>query len=403
MVAFCVSPIGAPTHARRGRRIVVMNGRSQPGELRISFGTLFLLAALLVLAATLVRTVRGGSFLGRPDAEPRPVLARGDLAEDEQATIELFEGTSPSVVHINTARRRRDYLSLNVVELPEGWGSGFLWDEAGHVVTNFHVVQGADSARVTLADQRTYDAALIGYDADSDLAVLRIANGGGPPIPIGTSADLRVGQKVFAIGNPFGLDQTLTTGVISGLGREIVSAGGRRIRDVIQTDAAINPGNSGGPLLDSAGRLIGVNTAILSRSGASAGVGFAVPVDTVNRIVPSLIQHGRRLRPGLGVYLVPDTLAARLLDQRRIDESGALVHQIVDGSAAERAGLRATSGTQENLRLGDLIVAVDEERVTSGDDLMRVFEAYEVDDLVTLTVLRGEVLERVEVRLQAVQ
>ncbi len=376
--------------------------RTETG-LRISFGTLFLIAGLLVLAATVARTASFGSLFGRVDAEPRAVTPRGDLALDEQTTIELFDRVSPSVVHINTSRRVRDAFSRNVSEIDKGAGSGFTWDEHGHVVTNFHVLEGADSARVTLSDHRTFEASLVGYDADFDLAVLRIADRGGlRPIPVGTSSDLRVGQKVFAIGNPFGLDQTLTTGVISGLGREILSVGGYRIRDVVQTDAAINPGNSGGPLLDSAGRLIGVNTAILSPDGSSSGVGFAVPVDTVNRIVPSLIEHGRRVRPGLGVYLVPDALVQNLRRQDLIPAPGALVNQVVEGSAADQAGLRPTSGATGDLRLGDLIVAVDGSPVESADDLMALFDAYEIDDVVTLTILREDGRVEVEARLQPV-
>jgi len=242
-----------------------------------------------------------------PRAAPRPVAARGDLAADEQATIALFKQASPSVVYITTlARRLVGY--FDVTEVPQGTGSGFLWDGSGHVVTNFHVIQGASAARVTLHDGSEWTATLVGASPDHDLAVLRIA---APrqrlaPILVGRSGDLQVGQRVFAIGNPFGLDFTLTTGIVSALGRSIPSLTGRKIEDVIQTDAAINPGNSGGPLLDSAGRLVGVNTQIASPSGASAGIGFAVPVDTVNRVVPQLIAHGKLARPWLGIAAAGD-------------------------------------------------------------------------------------------------
>ncbi len=243
---------------------------------------------------------------------------------------------SPSVVYLTSLALKRDIFSLNLFEIPHGAGSGFVWDQDGHIITNFHVIQEASGARVTLADHSVWDAQLVGTAPDQDLAVLYI---NAPkhqlkPIAIGTSGDLQVGQKVFAIGNPFGLDQTLTTGIISALGREINAVTGRTISGVIQTDAAINPGNSGGPLLDSAGRLIGVNTAIYSPSGVSTGIGFAVPVDTVNRVVPQLIRHGRIIRPGLGVRIADDATA------RRFGLQGVLIIQVEKGSAAETAGLR---------------------------------------------------------------
>jgi S1-C subfamily serine protease len=264
------------------------------------------------------------------------------------------------------------------------------------VVTNYHVIQGASAARVTLADQSEWEAELVGAAPEKDLAVLRIA---APtdrlrPLPLGGSQDLRVGQKVFAIGNPFGLDQTLTTGVISALGREIPGVGGLPIRDVVQTDAAINPGNSGGPLLDSAGRLIGVNTAIYSPSGAYAGIGFAIPADTVAWVVPELIAEGRLVRPTLGVELAADTLAARL------GLEGALVVQVVPGSGADRAGLRPTRrGPRGGIELGDVIVAVDGEPVTTAADLVLLLERRRAGDAVAVTVERDGRRREVEVEL----
>ena len=230
-----------------------------------------------------------------PNAELRPVVARGDLAADEQATIEIFRRASPSVVHITTLVTRKDAIGLNLFQIPKGTGTGFVWDRDGHIVTNYHVIQGGSGARVKLADNSTWTARLVGASPDNDLAVLFIK---APdtrlrPLLLGASANLQTGQKVFAIGNPFGLDHTLTTGVISALGREIESVNRRTIKDMIQTDAAINPGNSGGPLLDSAGLLIGVNTAIYSPSGAFAGIGFAIPSDRVNRVVTGLIRGDR--------------------------------------------------------------------------------------------------------------
>jgi S1-C subfamily serine protease len=328
---------------------------------------------------------------------PRTVTPRGDLAADERATIELFRQASPSVVYITSLARRRDIFSLNLFEIPQGTGSGFVWDQNGHIITNFHVIQGASGARVTLADQSVWDAQLVGTAPDQDLAVLYI---NAPkqqlaPITIGTSSDLQVGQKVFAIGNPFGLDQTLTTGIISALGREITAVTDRTISGVIQTDAAINPGNSGGPLLDSAGRLIGVNTAIYSPSGLSAGIGFAVPVDTINRVVPQLIRHGRIIRPGLGVRIADDATA------RRFGLQGVLIIQVEKGSAAETAGLHGTTRDAEGrLLLGDVIVGINADAITTSHDLMNILEKYTVGTTVTVAVLRQGARLTVPVTLQ---
>jgi S1-C subfamily serine protease len=286
------------------------------------------------------------------------------------------------------------------VEIPQGAGSGFIWDEQGHIVTNFHVIQNASSAQVMLNDRTAVNARLVGVSEDYDLAVLKIDVPASDlrPIDVGTSNDLQVGQKVFAIGNPFGLDQTLTTGVISGLGREIPAPTGRPIQGVIQTDAAINPGNSGGPLLDSAGRLIGVNTAISSPSGAYAGVGFAVPVDTVQRIVPELIRDGRITRPGLGVRLVDDQFVERLGLQ------GAMIQDVADESAAARAGLRPTTiEGGRNVRWGDLITHVDGRPLQNRADLYKALDGRRVGETVKLTVIReGKAIE-LDVTLQALE
>jgi S1-C subfamily serine protease len=333
-----------------------------------------------------------------PDAVPRAITPRGDLAADERATIDLFRAVSPSVVYITTLTR--DIFSLNLFEIPQGAGSGFIWDQDGHIITNFHVIQGASAARVTLADHSVWDAQLVGIAPDQDLAVLYIAapQSRMPPIAVGTSADLLVGQKAFAIGNPFGLDQTLTTGAISALGREITAVTGRTIAGMIQTDAAINPGNSGGPLLDSSGRLIGVNTAIYSPSGGSAGIGFAVPVDTVNRVVPQLIRHGRVIRPGLGVSLADDTTA------RRLGLKGALIIQVGKGSAAEAAGLRGTRrDANGRILLGDVIVGIAAEVVESSGDLMNILDKHAVGETVRVTIMRDEERRTVQVTLQALQ
>jgi len=276
-----------------------------------------------------------------------------------------------------------------------------VWDDGGHVVTNFHVVQAAlekrDAIRVTLNDRSTYDAEVVGVSPDQDLAVLRIR---APsvrlrPIPLGTSADLQVGQQVYAIGNPFGLDYTLTTGIVSALGRTIQSVTRRRIEDVIQTDAAINPGNSGGPLLDSAGRLIGVNTAIYSPSGSSAGIGFAVPVDTVVRVVPQVITHGRVIRPRLGVYPAPDSIA------RRMNIQGVLVREVEEGSGAEQAGLRGVRQMPDGtILLGDIILQIDGQPIRDTDALLNTLEKRKVDDVVEVTILRDDQTQTVKIRLR---
>ena len=370
-----------------------------PARRRRGGGFVFLLL-LFVLAALL-----GGYGMRmratHPAAVARVVAARGALAADEQTTIELFESTAPSVVFITNLARRRDFFGLNVLEVPQGTGSGVVWDARGFVVTNFHVIQGAQAAQVTLADHSSWSARLVGTEPDQDLAVLQIDAPAKRlrPILVGSSGDLKVGQKVFAIGNPFGLDQSLTTGVISALGRQIRSVTGRPIRDMIQTDAAINPGNSGGPLLDSAGRLIGINTAIYSPSGSTMGtyigIGFAAPVDLVNRIVPQLISEGRVIHAGIGVVPAQDQIAERL------DLTGALVLEVREGSAAMRAGIRPTMRDEEGrLVLGDLIVAVDGQPVRSAEDLRSLLEAKPVGSRVRVTLdrdgQRTDVLVEVE-------
>ena len=334
-----------------------------------------------------------------PQAVSRPVTARGDLAGDEQNTIDIFRSAAPSVVYITSRAGRRNLFRLNVYEIPQGTGSGFIWDRQGRIVTNFHVISDASRLEVTLADHSTWKASLVGAAPDRDLAVLQITAPASKlqPIAVGESNNLLVGQKVFAIGNPFGLDQTLTTGVVSALGREITAVTGRTIHDVIQTDAAINPGNSGGPLLDSAGRLIGVNTAIYSPSGASSGIGFAVPVGEVNRVVPQIISKGKVLRPGLGVTLANRSLTGDL------GLEGVLVLKVVSGSAAEQAGLRGTSQVGDGLVLGDIILAVNGRKVTDYDSLRDEIERYEVGASVLLTLLRDEATAEVSVQLEAMQ
>lgn len=335
--------------------------------------------------------------LHEPGARPRVVTARGDLAADEENTIELFRTASPSVVYITSIAVKRNLFSLNEYEIPQGTGSGFIWDKKGRIVTNYHVISDANRIEVTLSDHSTWKGVLVGVAPDQDIAVLQIAAPAGKlrPILIGESDNLQVGQKVFAIGNPFGLDQTLTTGIVSALGREITTATGRIIHNVIQTDAAINPGNSGGPLLDSAGRLIGVNTAIYSPSGGSAGIGFAVPVSEVNRVVPQIISKGRVIRPGLGV-----SLAGRRLS-RELGVAGVVILKVQPGSAAARAGLRGIREVRGGLVLGDVIIAVNSRPVVDYNGLRDELERYKIGDTVTLTILRDNSSQEVNVRLEA--
>ncbi len=322
-----------------------------------------------------------------------------ELSADEQATIAIFERATRSVVFIANTAMQRDPWSFNLFEVPQGSGTGFVWSRQGHIVTNFHVIYGADAITVTLADQVEYKAKVVGVDPDHDIAVLQIQapESALQPVTIGNSQSLRVGQKVLAIGNPFGLDHTLTTGVVSALGRTIKSMSNRTIEGVIQTDAAINPGNSGGPLLDSAGRLIGMNTQIVSPSGAFAGIGFAVPADMVSRTVPELIKHGKLIRPGLGISLVPDAMA------RRWGVHGVIIGKVGRGSSAERAGLRGSRETSGGrVELGDILVAVDGKPVETIDDLMALMEQHKVGDQVIIDYVRGNRKLQVAITLQVV-
>lgn len=373
---------------------------------RISIRGLAIWAGVIVgLAISSIPPVLAHAFLFPTDRPSSPthvlpvVSADPGLTPDELATIKVFEQASQSVVYITNTAIRRDFFSLNTFEVPQGSGSGFIWDNQGHIVTNFHVVYGADAIQVVLDDQSSYEAKIVGVDPDHDLAVLHIKAPSRKlvPIAVGRSQNLLVGQRVLAIGNPFGLDHTLTTGVVSALGRTIKSINNRTIEGVIQTDAAINPGNSGGPLLDSSGRLIGVNTQIISPSGAFAGIGFAVPVTTVKRVVPQLIKFGKVIRPGFGVTLIPDSIAARWGIQ------GLIIARIRPGSPAEKAGLRSAQETfGGRIRLGDIIVKVDGQPVKTFDDLARILDRHQVGDRVTLELKRNQKTLTRTLQLQAI-
>jgi S1-C subfamily serine protease len=322
------------------------------------------------------------------------------LSTEELKTIAVFEKAAKSVAYITNTAVRRDLWSLNTFEVPQGSGSGFIWNTQGHIVTNFHVVYGADSIQVVLDDQSTHDARVIGVDPDHDLAVLQITASKKQlhPLDLGNSQNLRVGQQVLAIGNPFGLDHTLTTGVVSALGRSIKSINNRTIEGVIQTDAAINPGSSGGPLLNSSGQLIGVNTQIISPSGTFAGIGFAVPVGIVKRIVPQLIQYGKVIRPGLGISLIPHSIASRW------GITGIVIARIQPGSAAAKAGLKSLEELRSGrIRLGDVIVSIDGEAVRNYDDLATILDRHNVGDRIKLGVRRNKKERTVKITLQAVQ
>lgn len=355
-----------------------------------SRSTITLLAAVAVgfLGATAIQPGRFTEWLFGSGVEPRPVLARGSLSDEEQATIELFESRKSSVVFITTLQEQANPWTGDPMQVRSGTGSGFIWDDKGHIVTNNHVVAGAGGALVNLADGRSFQARLVGTDPEHDLAVLRIeANTRAPALPLGTSNDLKVGQKVYAIGNPFGLDWTLTTGIVSALNRQLPTDGGTTITGLVQTDAAINPGNSGGPLVDSAGRLIGVNTAIFSPSGASAGIGFAVPVDTVNRVVPQLISRGRYSAPSIGI-VVDEDINRTLSETFGVE--GVFVLDVERNSPAERAGIRpARLSRTEGFLTGDIIRSVNGARVSSAGDYVELLDSLPPSEQVTLGIRRG--------------
>jgi S1-C subfamily serine protease len=351
---------------------------------------MILLTTLLTIVLALYAWPIVHGLLFAPVADPRPITPRGDLMDYEKTTIALFKKASPSVAFITTETTSFNPYSRRTTEVPEGSGSGFLWDDAGHVVTNLHVIQHASSARVILYDQSSYAAHVVGYSADHDLAVLKINVPVGVkliPVPVGTSADLQVGQSVFAIGNPFGLDQTLTTGVISALKRTINGESNRPIENVIQTDAAINPGNSGGPLLDSAGRLIGVNSAIVSPSGAWSGIGFSIPVDTANRVIPEIIRTGHYTPARLGIRF-EDAFSQHLLAPRHL--KGVVVNDVQPDSPAEAAGIIGIQpSTTDGYALGDVLTQLNGVPIHSGHDLIAQMDRVHPGDPVTVTLWRN--------------
>ena len=331
--------------------------------------------------------------------EPRPVTARGELSPTEKTNIEIFQQSSPSVVYITTLEDTLNLWTRDITRIPRGTGSGFIWDRQGHIITNYHALQGASAVRIRLSDQRTFNATLIGASPEHDLAVLRIplTNNMPKPLSIGTSHDLQVGQITYAIGNPFGLDQTLTTGVVSALNRSLRNHNGSYIEGLIQTDAAINPGNSGGPLLDSAGRLIGINTAIYSPSGAYAGIGFAVPVDTVNRIVPQIIKEGHYQRPKLGIT-INESLNKEITKELGI--LGVAVIEIQPNSAAEKSGLIGLKIQNNAIISGDVIVGIDQHKIETTQMLLSTLEKYNIGDTVELKLFRNNQVREISLTLE---
>ena len=344
---------------------------------------------LILVAAGLFFWNRSVEETERVARYTREITPRGSLADIETTTISIFNAAAPSVVYIFTENAVSGFFGTR--QIRQGAGSGFLWDDDGHVVTNYHVVEGARRVQARLDNGEAIDATYVGGSPDYDLAVIRLRRPPADiqPIPVGTSDNLQVGQSVLAIGNPFGLSRTLTTGVISALDRRLPTATGREVSGVIQTDAAINPGNSGGPLIDSSGRLIGVNTAIISGSGSSAGIGFSVPVDVVNKVVPQLIAKGKYPRPGIGIVVLDDQAAASL------GVVGVVIDRVMPGSAADRAGLEGIDYRQRVL--GDVIVAVGDRPVANMEDFVRNLQEAEIGQSIDLQVRRGDALREVAV------
>ncbi len=326
-----------------------------------------------------------------PQAAPRR------LTEDEQNTIDIVRKTKTSVVFVTNMQYVSDFFFQSDEPVARGSGSGFVWDDKGRIVTNFHVIEDGVKFMVNLPNQRQVEAKLIGREPAKDIAVLQLLENvpGLQPVQIGTSRDLQVGQKVIAIGNPFGFDHTVTQGIVSALGRSMPGAGGVTIRDMIQTDASINPGNSGGPLLDSAGQLIGMNTMMASPSGTSSGVGFALPVDMIRKIVPEIIQFGKVTHPGIGgIRFVPDEYS------RQAGIEGAAIYDVPRSSQAYELGLRGLGRDAFGRYLiRDVITAVDGTKVKSYDDLFTALDSYKIGDTVKLTVDRSGKARTLEIQL----
>ena len=351
------------------------------------------LGLVLCAGAGLLASLLPPSGAWARDAAPRLVAPRGPLTPDENAVVQLFEAASPSVASITTETVQRGFWGA---EVGQGAGSGFVWDGAGHVVTNHHVIADARRVLVQLDGGKPIEARVVGRAPEYDLAVIKLARvpAGLRPIPLGASRELRIGQTVYAIGNPFGLSRTLTKGLVSALDRELPTSDYREVAGVIQTDAAINPGNSGGPLLDSAGRLIGVNSAIRSASGSSSGIGFAIPSDLVNRVVPQLIERGRAPWPGIGITPVRPDIAARA------GLNGVVVAEVGRGSPAARAGLVGVN--TRTGEVGDVITAVNGRPVETLSGFISELDRVGIDQVAELSVQRGDGRDTRKVRVKVI-
>lgn len=350
----------------------------------------------VVVAVASLLAFRSDGVAGAKKTLPRPIAPRGDLSAAEKESIEVFKNASPCVVYITSIGLAQNILTSDVFEIPKGTGSGFVWDTDGHIVTNYHVIQDASKIEVTFVNGAKYKATLVGTAPEKDMAVLKAS---APekllrPIPVGDAKILKAGMRAYAIGNPFGLDYTMTSGIVSALNREVTSIGGGTIHGAIQTDAAINPGNSGGPLLDSAGRLIGMNTAIYSPSGASAGIGFAVPVEVINKYVPQLIDFGKIVRPGIGVSVAGDEVS------QRFGVVGVIILHVTKGSAADAAKLLPTYRKGNRIVFGDVIVSVNDVKIKSVYDLSSAFDELKAGDSVKLGIIRDNKVRYVTVRME---
>ncbi|MDH4469239.1 MAG: trypsin-like peptidase domain-containing protein [Bacteriovoracaceae bacterium] len=354
------------------------------------------LAQLMFLFPTIINSSFASPFnipLAATEASKSPkvsqAIAPNILQEIDKSFISIYKESVPSVVNVTNVKKFRDSFFGDTYQQETGGGTGFIWNDEGYIVTNFHVVQDPNATFMIsfYKTKEQLEARVVGVEPKLDVAVLKVKKlpAGTKPISVGKSGNLQVGQMSSAIGNPLGLDYTFTTGVVSALGRKIDGIGGVKISNMIQTDAAINPGNSGGPLINSSGELIGMNTMIFSASGTSAGLGFAVPVDSISRVVPDLIKFGKIIRPALGIVPLPDQYLSHL----KLDQKGLVVAAIPEGSNAEKAGLRGMRRDRRGqIFMGDIITKIDDQSIESVDSIFEILDKYKIGDVVKLTIIR---------------